>query len=115
LCLGAESCRYRMDILCRNGYPIEPSLRGRQAVALRMIGRQAALVAEVDLPARPVRLRLGEHPIGLRRGVPSGEQDPEDRSLRDRRPGRGQDSPRRLGGNVRRILQDTSSGRATHI
>jgi hypothetical protein len=104
-----------MDILRRNGYPSEPSLCGRLAVVLRKIGRRTTLVAEADLSAGPFHLRLGEHAIRLRGRVPAREHDPEDASLRNRRPGRGQDSPLCLGGDSGRILQDMPSVGALQI
>ena len=52
--LGPVFRRERMNLAARNRHVVQPGLRRQAAVAFRMLGRQAALVAEINMPGGPI-------------------------------------------------------------
>src|SRR5690606_11145196 len=73
--LGAEPGRDRTDPVVRDRHVREPQRPRELLGALRVTGRHAALVAEIDRPLRPVRVDPGEACIEALRRRAAGQHD----------------------------------------
>ena len=79
---GPELGRDRVYLRRRNRYMVEPGRRGHAGIALGVVGRRTALVAEEDLPRRPVGRRFAQQLVDTARRSAAGED--EGRSSRAR-------------------------------
>src|SRR5581483_11448487 len=68
----------------RDRYVIEQRFARHAAVALRVVGRRAALVTEVHPPLRPVGDRTAKHFVYTARRVAAGQHDAENPARSDR-------------------------------
>ena len=100
----AELGRYRMDLRRRDRDVIQPSLGRHARIALGVSARQAALVAEIDVPVSPARARLAQQLVGTARRRAAGQDDSEAAARRQRAPLGSEDA--RRDGAVQRCRVD---------
>ncbi len=70
---GAHFCRDDMPLLDGYGHVIEPGLGGHARIARGVIGRQAALVTEIDMPGSPIYSCFAQPAIDTARRISPGE------------------------------------------
>ena len=91
----AELGGNRVHLIFRDRHMIEPLVSRHLAVALGVVGRQAALVAEVHVPVRPVGVLFAQQSIHAARRVAAGKHDDEFAALFDCALGGFDDAPAR--------------------
>ena len=92
---------HRVSLMFGDRHVVQPRRAGHLRIALRVVARGAALIAEIDVPARPVRVGGAQRFVHAARRVAAGKDDDESTAV-----------PQRFVGGSERARSDLRAHRA---